>query len=181
MKKITGLFLLAGILLGAMGSSLVIAQSALTGGEYDTNQPLEITADSLEVQQDNQQAIFEGNVDVKQGEIRMRADKLIVYYADKNTAKDGGPANIKKIDAIGNVFLSSPRETAEGETGTYDVNSKRVDLRGNVVLTQGQNVLRGDKMTLNMVTGTSRVESAATTDGGTGRVKGIFVPEQKAE
>lgn len=181
MKKITGIFLLAGVLLGAMGNSIASAQSALTGGAYDTSQPLEIAADSLEIQQENQLAVFEGNVDVKQGEIRMRADKLIVYYADKNTASDGGPANIKKIDAIGNVFLSSPRETAEGETGTYDVSNKQVDLRGNVVLTQGKNVLRGDKMTLNMVTGKSRVEGTSKTDGGTGRVKGIFVPEQKAE
>lgn len=181
MKKITGIIALAGVLSGAIGMSLASAQSALTDGEYDTSQPLEIAADSLEIQQENQLAVFEGNVDVKQGEIRMRADKLIVHYSDKETASEGGPANIKKIDAVGNVFLSSPRETAEGDTGTYDVKNKQVDLRGNVVLTQGKNVLRGDKMTLNMVTGKSRVEGAPTTDGGTGRVKGIFVPEQKAE
>jgi lipopolysaccharide export system protein LptA len=181
MKQIAGLYMLIGVLLSTLHTPVASAQSSLTDGAYDTNQPLEIAADSLEVQQNKQLAVFEGNVDVKQGEIRMRADKLIVYYSDKDNTTDGGPANIKKIDAIGNVFLSSPRETAEGETGTYDVNNKRVDLQGNVVLTQGKNILRGDKMTLNMVTGKSRVEGGPTTDGGSGRVKGIFVPEQKAE
>ncbi len=157
-----------------------MAQSALTGGSFDTNQPIEITADSLEVQQANQIAIFEGNVQVVQGEIRMRAAKLMVHYADKNQSESGEPANIRQIDALGDVFLSSPRETAQGDKGVYDVTNKQIDLQGNVVLTQGKNVLRGNTLTLNLITGKSRVEGGGATDGNTGRVKGIFVPEKKA-
>lgn len=156
------------------------AQSALTGGNIDSNQPIEITADSLEVQQANQLAIFEGNVQVVQGNIRMRAAKLMVHYADKSQSKNGEPANIRQIDALGDVFLSSPRETAQGDKGVYDVTNKQIDLQGNVVLTQGKNVLRGDKLTLDLVSGKSRVEGGGTTSGSTGRVKGIFVPEKKA-
>ncbi|MZR29550.1 lipopolysaccharide transport periplasmic protein LptA [Sneathiella litorea] len=157
-----------------------LAQSALTGGSLDTNQPIEITADTLEVQQANQLAIFEGNVQVVQGEIRMRAAQLTVHYVDKNQSKEGGPTNIHRIDALGDVFLASPRETAQGDKGVYDVTNKQIDLLGNVVLTQGKNVLRGDKLTLDLITGKSRVEGVGTTDGSTGRVKGIFVPEKKA-
>jgi len=155
----------------------VMAQSSEA---FDTNLPLEITADSLEVQQENQTATFTGNVDVIQGEIRMRSNKLVVFYSDKKSSTDNGPANIRQIDATGNVFLSSPRETAQGDTGTYDVRNKRVDLKGNVVLTQGQNVLRGDKMTLDLVTGKSRVDGGPAVEGKPGRVRGIFVPEPKA-
>ena len=171
---------LAAVLLCGGIVPAAIAQSALSGGAFDTNQPLEITADSLEVQQAKQLAIFEGNVQVVQGEIRMRANKLVVHYSDSKAADNGAPANIRKIDATGKVFLSSPRETAQGDRGIYDVTNKQIDLQGNVVLTQGKNVLRGDKMTLDLVSGKSRVEGGSVSEGSKGRVKGIFVPEKKA-
>jgi lipopolysaccharide export system protein LptA len=40
-------------------------------------------------------------------------------------------------------------------------------------LTQGQNVLRGSKLVVDMTTGYSRVESGT---GNNGRVQGLFVP-----
>ncbi len=157
------------------------AQSALSGANFDTNQPIEILADSLEVQQEKQIATFEGNVQVIQGEIRLKAAKLLVYYAENQGKKnkDGSsPPNIRKIDAYGDVFLSSPRETAKGDKGFYDVINKKIQLNGNVVLTQGQNILRGQKMTLDLVSGKSRIDGTGS-GGNTGRVRGIFVPQKK--
>ena len=183
MRRLTKKTKILTLAIGLLATGLpfgALAQSALTGGSIDTNQPIEITADSLEVQQANQLAIFEGNVQVVQGDIRMRAAKLLVHYVDKNQSDNEEPANIRQIDALGNVFLSSPRETAQGDKGVYDVTNKQIDLQGNVVLTQGKNVLRGNKLTLDLITGKSRVEGGGATDGNTGRVKGIFVPEKKA-
>tara|TARA_R110000787_G_C13437014_1_gene446029 strand:+ start:2610 stop:3167 length:558 start_codon:yes stop_codon:yes gene_type:complete len=179
LSKITVvLFVLSLVAYGSLSGAF--AQSVAGGGGFDTNQPIEITADSLEVQQANQQAIFEGNVQVVQGEIRMRSNKLVVHYSEKNQSGNGDPANIRQIDATGDVFLSSPRETAQGDKGVYDVTNKQIDLQGNVVLTQGQNVLRGNNLTLDLVSGKSRVEGGGATEGNNGRVKGIFVPEKKA-
>ncbi|WP_169566553.1 lipopolysaccharide transport periplasmic protein LptA [Sneathiella limimaris] len=158
------------------------AQSALSGSGFDTDQPIEILADSLEVQQAKQQATFAGNVQVLQGEIRLQAAKLIVHYSDtkneKNANTDGDAPQIRKIDAVGEVFLSSPRETAQGDKGTYDVINKQINLEGNVVLTQGQNILRGQKMVLDLVSGRSRIVGTGTGNS-SGRVRGIFVPEKK--
>ena len=162
--------------------TFVAAQSATSGAGFDTDQPIEILADSLEVQQDQQVATFAGNVQVIQGEIRLKAARLQVHYAsDEGTSKtaDGEDApKIKRIDAAGDVFLSSPRETAKGDRGTYDVLNKQINLQGNVVLTQGQNVLRGERMVLDLVSGRSRIDGNGT--GNTsGRVRGIFVPQKK--
>jgi lipopolysaccharide assembly outer membrane protein LptD (OstA) len=84
---------------------------------------------------------------------------------------------IAKIEAEGNVFVSSPKETAKGERGVYDVDRSRIDLVGGVVLTQGENVVRGDQLEMNLATGESKVTSAQ----GGGRVRGLFVPEKKGE
>ncbi|WP_025897303.1 lipopolysaccharide transport periplasmic protein LptA [Sneathiella glossodoripedis] len=163
-------------------TSVTKAQSALSGGGFDTDQPIEILADSLEVQQEQQIATFAGNVQVIQGEIRLKAARLQVHYSTDDTPQktvDGEDApKIKRIDATGDVFLSSPRETAKGDRGTYDVLNKQINLQGNVVLTQGQNVLRGERMVLDLVSGRSRIDGSGTGNS-SGRVRGIFVPQKK--
>ncbi|MEH6404399.1 MAG: lipopolysaccharide transport periplasmic protein LptA [Sneathiella sp.] len=168
----------------SLGATATFAQSALSSSGFDTDKPIEIMADSLEVQQDKQIAIFAGNVQVIQGDMRLKSSKLQVFYADKSSTKPTNgkdqPPSIRKIEATGNVFLSSPRETAKGDTGTYDVVNKRIQLAGNVVLTQGQNVLKGQSMVLDLVTGKSRIEGTGA--GNTkGRVRGIFVPQKKTK
>src|SRR5690606_31308422 len=74
----------------------------------DADQPIEINADSLEVQQDQQVAIFRGNVDAVQGQIRLRADEIKVHYRSNPEGNDQTDGTIVRIDAIGNVFVSSP-------------------------------------------------------------------------
>ena len=131
--------------------------------------PIEITADSLEVRQDQQTAVFSGNVTAIQGEIILRADQVTVHYA-----VGGGGSTINRIDAQGNVFFSTATETAQGQTGTYDVVNGIITLTGSVVLTTGENVVRGNRLVLNLVAGTSTVEGGPPEDGG--RVRGLFVP-----
>jgi lipopolysaccharide export system protein LptA len=146
---------------------------------HDTSQPIEITADSLEVRREEGLAVFTGNVDAVQGSMRLRADKLTVHYRPEG--KTGGAmaqGAISQMDAEGSVFLSSPAETAQGERGVYNVDDRMVTMTGAVVLTRGENVVRGDRVVLNLVTGVSRVESAGTTSKGQ-RVKGLFVPQKK--
>ena len=147
------------------------------GGGHDANQPIEITADSLEVQQENQLAIFRGTVDAVQGEMNLRADVLVVHYRPREDNQN----SISLIEAEGNVFVSSPNEMAQGDRGTYHVDAQRVELDGSVVLTQGENVIRGDHLELNLATGQSKMASAASADGSKQRVKAIFVPESEPQ
>ncbi len=83
------------------------------GQTYDTSLPIEITADSLEVENERQVATFRGNVDAMQGELNLRADQLIVHYRSESNNQN----SIRLIEAEGNVFLSSPTEMAQGEKG----------------------------------------------------------------
>ncbi len=158
----------------AIAPSTSEAQALKPGGKHDTNQPIEINADSLEVQQDNNVAIFRGNVDVKQGEIRLQAKELRVKYRQggDNGGDDGISGSIERIDANGDVFMSTPQETAKGDKGVYDLQSRQVTLTGKVVLTRGKNVIRGNKLVYNMINGHAQMKG--------GRVKGIFVPDRKS-
>ena len=150
------------------------SSAPFVGTRTDTTLPIEITADTLEVKQSEQRAIFRGRVDALQGELRLRADELVVHYRENQ--KDPDQPGISKIEAEGNVFISSPKETGKGARGVYDVDRARIDLVGDVVLTQGKNVVKGDTLKMNLATGESKVASGKAGDG---RVKGLFVPDKK--
>lgn len=152
---------------------------AQVGKGYDTSLPIEITADSLEVQQDANVAIFRGSVDAVQGELNLRADQLTVHYK----ANAEGENAIRLIEAVGTVFLSSPEEMAQGEKGLYNIEADTVELFGSVVLTRGNNVIRGNHLIMNLITGESRMlggvkgtTGANSETGDDGRVKALFVP-----
>ncbi len=153
------------------------SQAQQQGTKQDRLQPIEIEADNLEIQQDKQLAIFAGNVRAIQGALRLQAETLRVHYlSGKNRVKNG--QSIAQIDAIGQVFFSSERETVQGDEGVYDVTAGIITLTGDVVLTRGESVIRGRKIVLNLETGLSTVESGEDGAAGEGRVRGLFVPAQ---
>lgn len=165
-----------GIVLSGFAFATAAAHAQIDlGKSYDTSLPIEITADTLDVDQENQTATFTGNVDAVQGKLTLRADLLKVHYR----ANDDGENSISKIEAENNVFLSSPAETAQGDRGVYDIETEKVHLFGSVVLTRDDNVIKGDRLELNLATGKSRVESAVGAAGSQGRVKALFVPKKK--
>ena len=162
---------------------VAFAQSA----KIDGKQPVEITADTLEVQQKENEATFVGNVVAIQGDVRLKAERMTVYYASaaEKKGKEGEKQAIKKIDVEGNVFLATPEETASGARGDYDVEKQEIHLTGDVVLTRGANTLKGDKLTYNFESGHSMITGGAVAESGASkgktRVRALFVPEDKKD
>lgn len=169
------------------------------GTRQNNNEPIDISSDTLEVQQDKQLAIFRGKVDVIQGDSRLRSDELFVYYKDRNaagqtggqgggqpqrqpaprpaTAPAGGPdsSTISKIEAKGNVFVSTPKERAQGDFGVYDVDKKTITLTGNVLLTSDDSTLRCARAVMYQETGRSTCDPAAGQ-----RVRGVIMPNNSS-
>lgn len=176
--------ILAFAISSAMISKPVFGQSF----DHDQTLPIEISADSLEVAQQEQVATFAGNVDAVQGDLVLSARTLKVRYEGKSSAVGlaaGTGGTINQIEARGDVILSSPEEIAEGDVGVYNVPAQLITLKGAVVLTRGENVLRGNHLELDLATGKSRmVGTAASVDAdgeakSPGRVKALFTPKQK--
>ncbi len=146
-----------------------------------SGEPIEITADKLEVRQDQQIAIFSGNVVATQGEFSMKAAVMNVYYREDAS---GGDNEIRKIDASGRVNFATTEETADGNKALYLVDEEKIYLTGDVVLTREKNILKGEKLEYNVATGRSIItgDTKATVGGkDTGRVRGVFVPKQKEQ
>jgi len=153
--------------------------NALQGFSQNRDQPVHIEAATLEVRDKQKEATFSGDVRVKQGDTALRCKSLVVFYeqnaegAEKTKTLQaaspgpGGEQRIKRLEARGGVVVTQKDQTATGELGIFDMKSNTVTLTGNpVVMTQGQNVLRGGKLVVDLTSGVSRVEG--------GRVQGLF-------
>ena len=69
-----------------------------------------------------------------------------------------GAQNIRRIEARGGVTVLTKDQNASGDLGVYDLKTKTITLSGNVVVSQGQNVIHGERVVVDTVTGYARVE-----------------------
>src|SRR4249919_1587886 len=152
--------------------------NALQGFSQNRDQPVHIEAATLEVRDRQKEATFSGDVRVKQGDTGMRCKSLVVFYEqggeDASKTKTmpaaspgpGGEQRIKRLEARGSVVVTQKDQTATGELGIFDMKTNTVTLTGNpVVMTQGQNVLRGGKLVVDLTSGVSRVEAGKSGQG----------------
>lgn len=197
--------LAVGVLLAASVSAQTLTNS-FGGLSKSSKDPIDIESDVLVVHDSQKYATFKGNVKAVQGTTTLRARELNVHYTgggdkliggqdkkdsgeqvatetkvadakdDKGESSDSG-TQITKIIARGDVVITSENDqTTSSDWAIYDVPTQQVTVGGNVVLTQGKNVLKGDRLVIDLKTGESRFENPGTTTAG-GRIRALFVPK----
>lgn len=137
------------------------AQVAFGNTEQNSNLPVEVTADNLDVDQADGTAVFTGNVLIGQGEMRLSAPRVLVVYKQDQSG-------IRELQASGGVTLVSGEDAAEARTADYNIETGLIEMTGEVLLLQGVNALTGDRMFVDTRAGTARV---------TGRVKTVLQPQ----
>lgn len=139
-----------------------------------------ITArDSLEWYDGKQMGVARGDALAVRDDRHVRGDVLTAFLEKPAN----GPSHISRIDANGNVIVSSPDQIARGDAGIYNLDTGIATLAGHVRLTRGDNELRGRYAVVNFNTNVSRLLSAppdARLAGGAApRVEGLLVPRRK--
>ena len=165
-----------------------VLAAALLGGlpawgqglDPNSDEPFDITADELEVQNKACVSIWRGKAEALQGKARLRADVLTAFMKQKAGAAGGTGAGacgeLLRIEAKGSVYyVTAKDERVRGDAGAYDAQNESVVLTGDVIAVQGQNVLRGSRMTFNTQTGEGRMAGG----GGANRPRGVFYPAKK--
>lgn len=136
------------------------AQVEFGGIRQDPTQPVEISADSLRVNQTDGTAVFTGNVIAVQGDLRLVAGEVQVDYTE-------GGDGIERLRASGGVTLVNATDAAEGREAVYTPASGQIVMTGDVLLTQGRNAISGQRLVIDLRSGTGVME---------GRVQTIFTP-----
>ncbi len=156
---------------------MICAQPALSQisalKDHDVKEPVDISADKLEVRQKENIAVFVGNVQVVQGDMTMTSDRINVYY-EAGEEKELS-SSITRLDAAGNVRVKSPTEEITSSWAVYDLSEGIITLGDRVVLKTEDGVLKGKKLRLNLDSGVISIEG----QDGKDRVKGQFTVPDK--
>jgi lipopolysaccharide export system protein LptA len=169
------------VLAAAMLASTFLTAAAqdgrVTGLKLEGDKPIQIESDRLEVRENDGVAVFTGNVAVVQGPTLLRSGKMTVYYAKGGGSAATGSANIERLEVEGKVYVRSENQVATGDVGSFDMRTEVLVLSGKeVVLTEGDNVVVGCKLTVQMDTGLARLDGCGGEGGGSGRVKMLLKP-----
>jgi lipopolysaccharide export system protein LptA len=160
----------------------------------NSKEPISIEADKLNYFDKEQKAIYTGHVVAIQGDSRLTCSVLTIFLAKTETPAAGAPApaasaapapapaagsagvstggsQVKHMDAVGPVSVTSKTQVATGDRGSYDKEQNKVWLFDNVTMTDSGNVTKGDKLTYDLTTGEAVVEVGKTSS----RVSGVFI------
>jgi lipopolysaccharide export system protein LptA len=165
----------------ASGAAAQGPPTAFEGFSKNRGQPVKIQSAALEVHDKDKIATFSGDVVVTQGDTVMRCQVLVVFYdADNGRDAKAGPKGgskaapkaapkspsaeppnqqqIRRMEATGGVVVNQKDQNATGERADFDMPTNTIIISGNVVVTKGQDVLRGQRLVVNMTDGVSRIE-----------------------
>jgi len=180
-----GLFAIA--LLAAGGAAAQGgASSQMTGLKLSGDDPIQIESDKLEVRDAEGIAIFTGNVNVVQGPTLLKSGSMKVYYAKdaaNATPSAAGPStgNIERIEVDGKVYVKSETQVATADRATFDMKTEVMTMSGDeVVLSEGQNVIVGCKLTVQMSSGLATLDGCGK-GAQTGRVKMLLQPKSQTQ
>lgn len=183
MRRIRSFAALSALIVLILGSGGAFAQteaeSRITGLRLNGNEPIEIESDKLEVREAENLAVFTGNVSVTQGPTILKSGTMTVYYAKDGGSAATGSSNIERLEVDGKVYVKSDKQVATGDRGVFDMKTEVLVLSGDeVVLSEGNNVLRGCKLTVQMKTGRAQVDGCSK-GSGNGRVIMKLDPSSK--
>ena len=120
----------------------------------EPKKPIEILADSMEWNKQLGQAIATGNAKAIQGETTIRANKIIAVLSKDNNQQ------IKELQASGKVVFLKDKQLATGDKATYYLKQEKIIITGNVELKKDCNIIKGEKLIIDILTGLSRMNSS---------------------
>ncbi|AVX05882.1 hypothetical protein MXMO3_03378 [Maritalea myrionectae] len=127
--------------------------------------PVNITGDVFEIFEDKREAVFTGEVVVKQDDFILYSPKVIAYYGE------GGASDLKKMTAAGRLTLHFGPKTAKADFGTYDPKTEILHLTGNVEVTEDGTLVTSKDLFVDVTDNSSRFTSDPNSNS---RVTGVF-------
>ena len=128
--------------------------------KFNTSLPLEIRSKELNIEQNTGRATFSGNVIATQGNLILTELTLVVEYAVKNSRMT---SEMEKLTANKDVTIVSETQSAVANKMVYDVMSEKIIMTGDVILKEGLSATSGDRLTINLNTGSRRMEGNVRT------------------
>ncbi len=131
---------------------LCLASETFAEGSNKENSPLEITSQSMTVEEKSNIITFNGSVVAKKDNITIYSDTMVVYYHQDR--------KIKNVLASGNVRLLQDQKEIRSEKAEYLPDEEKVIFTGDPVFTENKNTVTGSMIMYIIPSGKSIVENS---------------------
>lgn len=136
---------------------LLCAGGAVQALESDKEQPIELAADSVDIDESKGTSVYRGDVDLRQGTMHLQADVVTVYQDKRKPTKiiaEGRPVKFQQQSDKGLVKGRAKR-------AEYEVDSENLVMIGDAVLLQGSDSMRSDRIVYDRVKSVVKAGAAA--------------------
>lgn len=133
--------------------------------EVSRKEPIQITANQMEVDRKKNMITYRGNVVTTQGDMTMRSESLIAVYSPEMKG-------LQSVVAEGKVQISQSGRTATGGKAAFNGQEQTITLTGDPVIHHGSSEISGARIVFFIE------EDRAVVEGGKERVKAIVYPEE---
>ncbi|MGA1867029.1 MAG: lipopolysaccharide transport periplasmic protein LptA [bacterium] len=104
------------------------------------DEPITITSHQVEIDNKKKVALYSGNVLVSKGELSMTAQKVEIYFGDKE-------GELTLIKATREVHINWKEYEAHADVCIYNNQTQEITLSGNPEIKQGGNWVKGESIT----------------------------------
>lgn len=162
-------------LVGTLFFWLVFASSSFAAKEGGI---MTVYSDRLDMDEKKQVAVFSGNVRAADGQMKLAADRMTVYYfkgKGRGRSRRGG---IRKVLAVGHVVIQQANNKGVAESAVYKLKQQTLELMGrkkNAVIEHGDNRLEGKHIVLT-IGKNRRIEKVSVKGGSRRRVSARITP-----
>ncbi len=137
-------------------------------------EPINIAADHMTATEKTNSVVFSGNVDASQGDVKIRAEKMEVFYstAKKSAKTKKAKQQVEKMICTGDVEITKGKWLGTADRMDYLERKRKVILSGNAKAWQDKNMVNGSKIIYYLDEGRSEVVAAAPAANNGGKKSG---------
>ncbi len=124
--------------------TLLVIFSNANALKNDFEQPIYIEADNATFDEKKGESTYTGKVQVTQGSMRLKSDRLVVYTRDQKADKiiaTGNPVRFRQTPEKGKKEIKGKSQRAE-----FYATQSRIILLDNAVVWQGKNTTTSDRI-----------------------------------
>jgi len=113
----------------------------------DSEAPIAVEADSLEVRDQQNISVYQGNVSLAQGSLEIRSDRLVIHFNDERELElmemTGSPARFRQLDDERQEMLGQARQI------NYNESDSMLELRGEARFSHAGDTIEGNLIRIN--------------------------------
>ena len=153
---------------------LLLPGGAARALSTDSEQPIAVEADNLEIRDTENISIYEGNVSLVQGSIKITSDRLVIHFNDANDLTlmemTGAPARFRQLDDQGEEMLGEARRI------NYLENESLLELIEQARFSHAGDTIQSNRIRINTENNSIQAGGAQSEE----RVKMLIQPRQKS-